>query len=60
MVIKYRSVNAYWHHVGLFFDQYDGLITGYNEAAEETKDTIPHGDIFWMNVFGDLEDLEQG
>ena len=19
---------------------------------------IPHGDLFWMNIFGDLEDLE--
>ena len=58
MVYKYGGVNAYWHHVGLFYAQFESLTDGYNSAAD-AADAIPLLDVFWMNVFGDLEDLEQ-
>ena len=47
----------YWHQLGLLYDQLEGLEAGYDAAASSNR--IPHGDLFWMNVFGDLEDLEQ-
>ena len=52
-------MNPYWHHVGLYYEQLEGLVGGYNAAAEGTNRTIPAGDLFWMNVQGDIEDLEQ-
>eukprot|EP00095_Tigriopus_kingsejongensis_P006305 maker-scaffold61_size441589-snap-gene-0.13 protein:Tk06305 transcript:maker-scaffold61_size441589-snap-gene-0.13-mRNA-1 annotation:"hypothetical protein DAPPUDRAFT_213420" len=54
-----RSDDPYWHQVGLVYDQYQGMVHGYNDRAEATGGHIPQGHIFWMNVFGDLEDLEQ-
>ena len=71
---KLRSQNKekhpYWHHLGLIYDQLEGLEAGYDAKIDNEGSTneipagsisnrIPHGDIFWMNVFGDLEDLEQ-
>ncbi|TRY78809.1 hypothetical protein TCAL_07583 [Tigriopus californicus] len=58
-IAAHRSKNPYWHQVGLFYDQFEGVVHGYNDWARRTKKTIPRGNIFWMNVFGDLEDLEQ-
>ena len=52
-------MNPYWHHVGLYYEQLEGLIAGYNLAARDTNLTIPAGDLYWMNVQGDIEDLEQ-
>ena len=52
-------MNPYWHHVGLYYEQLEGLVGGYNAAAKGTNRTIPAGDLFWMNVQGDIEDLEQ-
>ena len=51
-------MNPYWHHVGLYYEQLEGLIAGYDAAAENSNLTIPAGDLFWMNVQGDI-DLEQ-
>lgn len=54
------GTNPYWHHVGLVYDQLQGLEDGYDSKVMYDKSPhIPHGDIFWMNIFGDLEDLEQ-
>ena len=53
-------MNPYWHHVGLYYEQLEGLIAGYDAAAaEDANRTIPAGDLYWMNVQGDIEDLEQ-
>lgn len=57
MVEKKRNKRAYWHQVGLFYDQYNGLVAGYNDSTE--TNIIPHGDLFWLNLVGDLLDLEQ-
>jgi hypothetical protein len=46
--------------VALFYDQLDGLTQGYTVSNSGNPDMfIPPADIFWMNIFGDLEDLEQ-
>ena len=58
----HRASNPYWHQVALFYDQFEGLARGYAVMAEKKGASIkpiPKGQIFWMNVFGDLEDLEQ-
>ena len=58
--LKNKGSNPYWHHLSLIYDQLEGLESGYNaKVRDEETPEIPHGDIFWMNVFGDLEDLEQ-
>jgi hypothetical protein len=53
--------SRYWHQVSLFYDQLAGIVEGY-AAAQQTKggkgSVITIGDIFTMNAFGDLEDLE--
>ena len=55
-----RRKDEYWHQVGLFYDQIQGLYTGYKAAVAGTdKDVITYDDIMTMNIFGDLEDLEQ-
>jgi len=59
MVARYGTVNPYWHHVSLYYEQLEGLVGGYNAAAKGTNRTIPAGDLYWMNVQGDIEDLEQ-
>ena len=58
-ILRYGTVNPYWHHVGLYYEQLEGLIAGYDAASETSNLTIPAGDLFWMNVQGDIEDLEQ-
>ena len=49
--------SAYWHQVGLFYAQLRSLVSGYNKRMP--KNRLEYDDILWMNVFGDLEDLEQ-
>lgn len=55
----HRRKNAYWHQVGLFYDQMEGLYKGYKASAKGTdRDVITYEDIVTMNIAGDLEDLE--
>ena len=53
--------HPYWHQLNLLYLQLEGIEAGYDGKAQNDKNEnrIPHGDIFWMNIFGDLEDLEQ-
>ena len=53
--------HPYWHQLNLLYLQLEGLEAGYDGKVQNDKNDnrIPHGDIFWMNIFGDLEDLEQ-
>jgi hypothetical protein len=38
----------------------EGLEQGYGaRTSGDSSMHIPSADIFWMNIFGDLEDLEQ-
>jgi len=54
------SPDPFWHHVGLFYDQMVGLYQGYRASVKDTAmDVITLEDIVTMNIFGDLEDLEQ-
>eukprot|EP00092_Neocalanus_flemingeri_P009860 GFUD01010629.1.p1 GENE.GFUD01010629.1~~GFUD01010629.1.p1 ORF type:complete len:562 (-),score=106.79 GFUD01010629.1:392-2077(-) len=58
-VKHHRRKATYWHHVGLFYDQLEGLYKGYKASAKGTeRDVITYEDILTMNIFGDLEDLE--
>ena len=44
----------------MFYDQLDGLVQGYNAKVKDDPSLhIPPEDFLWMNIFGDLEDLEQ-
>ena len=46
--------------MGLFYDQMLGLYKGYKASLEKPEeDPVTMEDIFTMNIFGDLEDLEQ-
>ena len=46
--------------VALFYDQLDGLEDGYlAKTSGDASKQIPRADFYWMNIFGDLEDLEQ-
>ena len=57
-VARLRGTNPYWHHVGLFYDQFEGIVHGYDDSAATGKGIL-RDDLYWMNIFGDLEDLEQ-
>ena len=61
-IFIYRRKDEYWHQVGLFYDQMVGLYEGYKESVSN-KETdgaaVTLWDIVTMNIFGDLEDLEQ-
>ena len=55
-----RRKEEYWHQAGLFYDQMLGLYSGYKASLEKPEeDPVTMEDIFTMNIFGDLEDLEQ-
>ena len=55
----HRRKSNYWHQVGLFYDQMEGLYKGYKASAKGTDlDVITYQDIVTMNIAGDLEDLE--
>lgn len=55
-----EGTNPYWHQLSLIYQQLEGINVGYGSKAARSKGPkIPYGDIFWMNIFGDLEDLEQ-
>lgn len=56
MVKTHAGNDPYWHQVHLFYRQLEGLVDGYNVKPEHK---ISYDDFYWMNVFGDLEDLEQ-
>ena len=46
--------------MALFYDQLDGLAQGYSAKTDGKPEMhIPSADFLWMNIFGDLEDLEQ-
>ena len=46
--------------MGLFYDQIQGLYSGYKAAVAGTDaDVVTFEDVMTMNIFGDLEDLEQ-
>ena len=46
--------------MGLFYDQMEGVYKGYKASVKNTtRDVITYKDILTMNIFGDLEDLEQ-
>jgi len=58
-VKHHRRKSEYWHQVGLFYDQMEGLYKGYKSSTKGTnRDVITYQDILTMNIFGDLEDLE--
>ena len=53
-----KECSPYWHQVDLFYEQVNGLTDGYDALAKAgVVPAIPHGDIFFMNIFGDMEDL---
>ena len=46
--------------MGLFYDQMTSLYQGYKDSVANTAmDEVTLEDIVTMNIFGDLEDLEQ-
>ena len=52
--------DSYWYHAQLYQLQMKGIGAGYREAAEEKNLTIlSDANIRFMNIFGDMEDLEQ-
>ena len=56
---QHRGKSAYWHQVGLFYDQLAGLHQGFRAREEGGhRDIISYKDLLTMNIFGDLEDLE--
>jgi hypothetical protein len=50
--------SGYWHQVSLFYDQLAGMAEGYAAAQKDDGVVITLADIFTMNAFGDMEDLE--
>jgi len=54
-----KDQSMYWHHVTLEMSQLDGLTDGYNYAAKE-KDQLVLGDMWLLNMDGDVIDLERG
>lgn len=52
-----KPKGVYWHQVDLFYRQLDGMTQGYMKAAQISGQVIPKEAIFWLNIFGDLEDL---
>lgn len=54
MVVGLRDIDPYWHQVGLVYEHLKGFTDGV-----KLNITIP-GDpgILWLNIAGDLEDLE--
>ena len=60
ILVLARRKEEYWHQVGLFYDQIQGLYRGYKAAVAGTEaDVVTFDDVMTMNIFGDLEDLEQ-
>ena len=57
---QHRRKDEYWHQVGMFYDHMRGLYYGYKaRVADTVMDVVTFDDIMTMNIFGDLEDLEQ-
>ena len=53
--------SRYWHQVSLFYDQLAGMAEGLaaaQKAAGGNGGEVTLADIFTMNAFGDMEDLE--
>jgi len=58
-VKHHKKTSPYWHQVGLFYAQMKSLAKGYAAATKGKNMHIGLKDIVTMNIFGDLEDLEQ-
>ncbi|XP_018021360.1 putative phospholipase B-like 2 [Hyalella azteca] len=56
MIKKHSADDPLWYQAGLVLRQLQGLMDGY--AKHNTEGDIPSEDILWMNMSGDLEDLE--
>ncbi|XP_075163157.1 phospholipase B domain containing lamina ancestor, partial [Haematobia irritans] len=52
----------YWHQIGLFFFQLEGLETGYRQGAKRARsdleEEIPFSDFLLMNAAADIQDLK--
>lgn len=59
MYKKLRSTSSYWHQVGLFYEQLEGLAWGWAEAAKKTGHSMGSYGFMWFNIFGDMEEFEQ-
>jgi hypothetical protein len=50
---------AYWHQVVLIMSQLDGLLDGYNHATSSKEHQLVLGDMWLLNMDGDVIDLER-
>merc|ERR1712241_953732 len=52
--------DSYWYHANLFNRQMQGIGAGYRKAAgEKNLPILSDSNIRFMNIFGDMEDLEE-
>lgn len=51
----------YWHQISLYFNQLEGLETGYRQGAKRARsdleEEIPFSDFLLMNAAADIQDL---
>lgn len=57
-----QDLEHYWHQIGLFFFQLEGLETGYRKGAKRARsdleEEIPFSDFLLMNAAADIQDLK--
>ena len=49
----------FWSHLGLIVAQFDGLLSGYNQAAAPNQ-TLSAFYLYFLNGAGDYEDIPLG
>nr|CAH0106100.1 unnamed protein product [Daphnia galeata] len=59
MYTKLRNTSPFWHQVGLFYEQMEGMATGWEKAAMNTGHSMGNYGLMWFNIFGDMEEFEQ-
>lgn len=57
-----QETDHYWHQISLYFNQLEGLETGYRQGAKRARsdleEEIPFSDFLLMNAAADIQDLK--
>lgn len=60
--LRLQEKDHYWHQIALYFNQLEGLETGYRRGAKRARsdleEEIPFSDFLLMNAAADIQDLK--
>lgn len=58
-VTLYEHIDPYWHQVGLFYKQIEGIYTGWNYGVKRSRNEyeLERSDFMWLNSLSEIKEL---